>query len=116
VGIRKVLGSMKGDLIRQFLAESLLLTALAMALALALVYWALPVFNTLTGQSLVIHWKAMPWVLPSLIVGTTVVYRQLSYMQHEKLGYDRDQVVVVQEVFWLGRNGNSSQLIKTLRY
>jgi putative ABC transport system permease protein len=39
-----------------------------------------------------------------LIVGTTVVYKQLSYIQHKKLGYDRDQVIVVQESFWLGKN------------
>jgi putative ABC transport system permease protein len=39
-----------------------------------------------------------------LIVGTTVVYKQLSYIQHKKLGYDRDQVMVVQESFWLGKN------------
>jgi putative ABC transport system permease protein len=160
VGIRKVLGSMRGQLLGQFLAESLLLTAVAMILALALVYWALPLFNYLTGQTLNIHWGSMPWLMPaligfglftgilagsypafflsafnpvavlkgrltagkggarlrsglvvfqffisiSLIVGTVVVYRQLSYIRHERLGYDRDHVVVVQEVWWLGKN------------
>jgi putative ABC transport system permease protein len=40
----------------------------------------------------------------SLMVGTMVVYKQLSYIQHKKLGYDKDQVVVVQETYWLGNN------------
>jgi putative ABC transport system permease protein len=38
VGIRKVLGSLKSNLVSQFLAESILLTGFAMALALILVY------------------------------------------------------------------------------
>jgi putative ABC transport system permease protein len=160
VGIRKVLGSMKGQLVGQFLSESLLLTAFSLGLALLLVYAALPLFNELTGQSLSIHWGSMPWLVPaligfglftgvlagsypafflssfnpinvlkgrltggkggtilrsglvvfqfiisiSLIVGTVVVYRQLSFIRHERLGYDRDQVVVVQEAWWLGKN------------
>ncbi|HLZ86605.1 MAG TPA: FtsX-like permease family protein, partial [Puia sp.] len=39
-----------------------------------------------------------------LIIGTAVVYRQLSYIQHKKLGYDRDQVVIVQDTYFLGNN------------
>jgi putative ABC transport system permease protein len=37
-----------------------------------------------------------------LIVGTAIVYDQLSFIHHKKLGYDRDQVIVVQEAWWLG--------------
>jgi putative ABC transport system permease protein len=31
-----------------------------------------------------------------------VVYRQLSFIRHKDIGYDRDQVMVVQDTYWLG--------------
>ena len=40
----------------------------------------------------------------SLIIATTVVYRQLRYIQTAKLGYDKDQVVVVEGTGALGSN------------
>ncbi len=52
VGIRKVAGSFRGQLIRQFLLESALLNALAVLVALVLVVVALPFFNGLSGQQL----------------------------------------------------------------
>jgi putative ABC transport system permease protein len=158
VGIRKVLGSMRGSLIGQFLSESLLLTFFSTLIAIGLVYLALPLFNELADQHLVLHWWSNPWLVPamlffiiltglaagiypafvlsafrpvtvlkgffstgkrssrlrgalvvfqfmisiSLIIGTAVVFRQLSFIQHEKLGYDRDQVLVIQDTYWLG--------------
>ncbi|WP_375444085.1 ABC transporter permease [uncultured Fibrella sp.] len=39
-----------------------------------------------------------------LMVGTTVVYQQLNYIQNTKLGYDRDQVLVLREAWRLGKN------------
>ncbi len=52
VGVRKAVGSLRGQLIRQFMTESILLNGLAAALALLLVTIALPVFNDLSGQQL----------------------------------------------------------------
>ncbi|MBE7171920.1 MAG: ABC transporter permease [Williamsia sp.] len=159
VGIRKVMGSLRGQLVGQFLAESLLLTTVALLLAIALVYWALPVFNHLAGVDLQAQLTAHPWVWAelllfglltglfagsypafflsafkpiavlkskfssggnkglrnglvvfqffisiSLMVGTAVVYRQLYYIQHKKLGYEKEQVVVVQNTWMLGPN------------
>ncbi len=52
VGIRKTVGSRRGQLIGQFLFESALLNALAIALALLLVVIAIPFFNRLTGMQL----------------------------------------------------------------
>jgi putative ABC transport system permease protein len=40
----------------------------------------------------------------SLIIATMVVYRQLNYMQNKKLGYDKDQVLVINDVSALGNN------------
>ena len=50
VGIRKVLGSLKGNLIRQFLAESILVTCIALGVALLIAAVALPYFNQLSGK------------------------------------------------------------------
>lgn len=50
VGIRKVMGSAKNQLVAQFLAESILLTLLSLMLALALVYLLLPLFNQVAGK------------------------------------------------------------------
>jgi len=48
VGIRKTMGSLRRNLVIQFLSEALLLTVIAFAFSLLLVQLALPAFNTLT--------------------------------------------------------------------
>jgi putative ABC transport system permease protein len=50
VGIRKVMGSIKGQLVSQFLTESVLLTMLALVFACLLVFFLLPYFNQLSGK------------------------------------------------------------------
>ncbi|RRA99777.1 ABC transporter permease [Larkinella rosea] len=52
VGIRKTVGSQRGQLIRQFLIESVLLNGLAVLLALVFVAAVMPLFNSLSGQQL----------------------------------------------------------------
>jgi putative ABC transport system permease protein len=160
VGIRKVLGSLRGQLIRQFLLESILLTSIAFILSLVLVYFALPFFNELSGKELTFNLSGNVWLVPSLllfalitgflagsypafflssfkpitvlkgkftsvnktvslrsglvvfqffisivlIIGTITVHKQLTYIQNEKLGYNKDHVLVVQEAYWLGKN------------
>jgi putative ABC transport system permease protein len=52
VGIRKVLGSQKASLVSQFISESLLTVLIAMIIAIVIVYFALPGFNTLIGKSI----------------------------------------------------------------
>ncbi|MBN8823309.1 MULTISPECIES: ABC transporter permease [unclassified Spirosoma] len=160
VGIRKVMGSVRQSLTNQFLIESLLLTAIALVLAVGLVYLALPLFNDLSGKELTFNFTTKPWLLPGLLllgvvvgvlagsypafflssfrpvqvlkgtkftgdrksiglrsglvvvqffisitlmIGTTVVYRQLSYIQNKRLGYDKDQVLVLPETWQLGK-------------
>ena len=164
VGIRKVMGSVRGTLVGQFLLESLLLTAVALVLAVVLVWLALPFFNELADKNLTLSFTKVPWLLPGLlllglvvgilagsypafflssfkpisvlkggiplnlsrgrrsiglrgtlvvvqfcisiilIVGTTVVYQQLQFIQNTKLGYDKEQVLVVQGTYRLGQN------------
>lgn len=67
VGVRKVLGSAKLELIRQFLMESLLLTSFALLPALILVPLVLPIFNDLSGKNLSFDFAANPLTLMGLL-------------------------------------------------
>lgn len=160
VGIRKVLGSLKLQLVRQFLLESILITTFALVLAIVFIYLALPVFNELANQNLTLSFVDHPLLIPGLllfillvgvlagsypafylssfkpvavlkgkfvsgkgsiglrsglvvfqffisiilIVSTTVVYNQLSYIQHKALGYNKDQVLILPDTWMLGKN------------
>ncbi|ARK09582.1 ABC transporter permease [Fibrella sp. ES10-3-2-2] len=163
VGVRKVLGSLRSSLTSQFLTESLLLTAVALILAVVLVAIALPFFDDLAGKELSLSRLKSPWLMPGilllgtlvgllagsypafflssfkpiavlkggtpfsragrsgvgvrsglvvfqffiamlLMVGTTVVYQQLNFIQNTKLGYDKDQVLVLRDAWRLGKN------------
>lgn len=55
VGIKKVIGARRNQLIFQFLVESFLLTLFAMMIAVGLAAILLPEFNQLTGKSIVLH-------------------------------------------------------------
>lgn len=52
VGIRKVAGAQRRSLIGQFLCESILLASIAGVIAIGIVYFTLPAFNTLVGKKL----------------------------------------------------------------
>ena len=52
VGIRKVLGAHKKNIILQFLSESVLISSGGLLLAIGIVLLVLPLFNTLTGKQM----------------------------------------------------------------
>lgn len=52
VGVRKVMGSRRRQLIAQFIAESVVIALIAMVLSLILIYALLPFFNNLANKSL----------------------------------------------------------------
>ena len=56
VGIRKAVGSKRSQLVGQFLGESLLVAALAYALAILLALVALPLFNQVADKSITFPW------------------------------------------------------------
>lgn len=159
VGVRKVMGSGKLQLVWQFLLESLLLTLVALMVAVAIVYIALPYFNLLTSLDLTFSFLANLRFVPLLllfglvtgvlagsypafflssfnpvtvlkgkitsgkqnqplrsslvvfqffisillIIGTMVVYKQLSFIHNAKLGYEKNQVIVIQDTYLLGK-------------
>jgi putative ABC transport system permease protein len=158
VGVRKVMGSGKWDLISQFLFESLLLTAIALLIGGLMVQLALPVFNDLSGKNLQFGFDMRPvagliafgltvgllagiypafflssfkpiatlkgrlststkslglrsslvvfqfFISVSLITGTIVVYQQMKFIQNIKLGYNKEQLLVIPNSWALGKN------------
>ncbi len=159
VGLRKVVGSHRGGLIRQFLTESLLYSGLSFVIGLVVAWLLLPYFNTIASKSLTMPWGEW-WLLPVilfsafvigiiaglypafylsafkpaqvlkgtlatgskgsvlrnslvvfqftasiiLIIGTMVIYSQMHYILNQKVGFDKDQVVIVQGANTLGDN------------
>ncbi len=65
VGIRKVLGANRSQLIKQFIGESVLFSLIALAVALGLVHLLLPQFNQLSGKALELNYQSN-WLVPTL--------------------------------------------------
>ncbi len=55
VGLRKVAGAVRGQLVGQFLGESLVISFFALLFAVAIVLLCLPLFNTLAGKQLALN-------------------------------------------------------------
>jgi putative ABC transport system permease protein len=72
VGIRKVLGSLRGHLIRQFLAESILISAIAMVIAVVLAQIMLPFFNHLADTHLFLPFSSV-WFYIILFSGLILI-------------------------------------------
>jgi putative ABC transport system permease protein len=64
VGIRKAIGSLRGQLVGQFFSESVLVALLAFVLALFLVQAALPFFNAIADKNMSVPWSSpLFWLL-----------------------------------------------------
>ncbi len=67
VGIRKVLGSYRGQLIGQFLFESTFTNLLAIGLSVVMVFIAFPYFNNFVGRPLLYTWPDATWFWTGLV-------------------------------------------------
>ena len=67
VGIRKTAGSLKSQLVAQFLSESVLVALLSFVLSLGLVEAALPFFNSLSAKDMALPWNQ--WLFWLLAIG-----------------------------------------------
>jgi len=67
VGIRKVMGAIKSQLIQQYLCEALLITFFSLLFGLALAQMVLPVFNEISGKELIFSFDST-FVLFSLLL------------------------------------------------
>jgi putative ABC transport system permease protein len=153
VGLRKVVGSLRRQLIQQFLTESVLMSLVALAFAVILIQAALPFYRNLTGKVLSLSYLGNPYVIPGLlglslcvgilaglypafflssfklthvlkgssmsgrgrgalflrnglvvfqfamsvllISGSLVIFQQLKYIKNQRLGFDKEHVVVI---------------------
>lgn len=80
ISIRKVLGAGKGQLFRQYLGESILLTFMALVLAVFVSIQLLPLLNNVSGKSLTAYslLKPLP-VLTLLLLGLVVSFLAGAY-------------------------------------
>jgi len=67
VGLRKVTGARRSDIIKQFLGESIVLSFISLFLALLLAWQVLPLFNSLAGKQLSLIRVFTPGMLPALL-------------------------------------------------
>ncbi len=152
VGIRKVMGSLKKQLVGQFLAESIFVTVSSTIIGLVAAYLLLPTFNNFADKTIIfqdfislstlvlfglfavllglfaglypafflssfqpvailkgriIRGKKGQWIRNGLVVfqflisivlvcSTLIVGQQMKYMQNRNLGFDRENVIVLQ--------------------
>jgi putative ABC transport system permease protein len=67
VGVRKVMGSQRKQLIIQFITESVVLTFIALIVSVILIYALLPAFNSLANKHLPFDYVLQPKVILSLL-------------------------------------------------
>jgi putative ABC transport system permease protein len=163
IGVRKVMGANRGQLLVQFLGESILISLLALLIALPIVYFSLPAFNALTEKnislSLLFSVQAFFLLLGftiavgtisgsypalflskfhpqevlkgkfsggaksswfrggmvvlqfaisiALVAATLIVYGQLDFMRSKDLGFEKEQLMVIQRASALGEQRDS---------
>jgi len=73
VGLRKVVGSRRRQLVIQFLTESVLLSILALIVAVALVYLFLPAYNNMIQLRLQFNIFEQSWIIPALLAFAILV-------------------------------------------
>ena len=73
VGVRKVLGSLRKNLIQQFLAESVLISFIALIFAVMLASLLLPYFNQLSGKTIKADTIFQPGMIFSLVILMLIV-------------------------------------------
>ena len=73
VGLRKVVGARRGQLIGQFMGESVLITFLALLVALGLTHFLLPAFGYLLERPIELNLIKNGWLLPGLLALVGVV-------------------------------------------
>lgn len=113
VGVRKVVGARRMQLVQQFMAESIFLILLALAMALFIVNLVLPVFNHLVERQLSMAVMIEPQFL-LLLVGTVLLVSVLAgaYPAINISGFK--PVAVLKGAFASGKKGRKLRNILVL--
>lgn len=73
IGLRKVVGALRKQLVWQFLTESVIMSLSALLLAFVVVQNVLPVFNTFAAKELQLSWHADGFFMVGLLLLATLV-------------------------------------------
>lgn len=73
VGVRKILGASKGNIVRQFLFETVLTALAAILLALVIVELSIPYYNEFLGKDLVLHGAQFYMQLVAIFIVVIIV-------------------------------------------
>ncbi|MEL7145575.1 MAG: ABC transporter permease [Bacteroidota bacterium] len=80
IGIRKVVGAFKTQLIGQFLTESFMVTLVAMILAIGIMDLAFPFFNNITGKAFDLNLASLSrYIGPLALIGFVIAILSGSY-------------------------------------
>jgi putative ABC transport system permease protein len=101
VGIRKAIGSLRKQLVIQFLSESVIMAVMAFALALVLVMLFLPYFNTMADKQMVIPYTNIWFWLIAITFVTFTGFISGSYPAFYLSGFNA--VKVLKGTFRSGR-------------
>ena len=71
VGLRKVLGALRNNLVWQFIGESVLLTTISCIISIGLLLLIMPWYNQLLGYTLTVTWNTWPIYL--FLVGVIII-------------------------------------------
>lgn len=108
IGIRKILGSMRYQLIVQFLAESFLFCLVSIAIAYVVFYYTLPLLNELTNKTLVFEQV----VDMKLLVGSLVLLVFITAMAGGYPAYFITQFESVNALKGNGASGYSDEFLR----
>ncbi|MDJ0699467.1 MAG: ABC transporter permease [Woeseiaceae bacterium] len=68
VGMRKTMGASKGQLLMQFLIESVVIVAIAMVVAIASIEVLVPLFNNVANKAMTLDYlETLPWLLATTL-------------------------------------------------
>ncbi|GAA0532923.1 ABC transporter permease [Chitinophaga japonensis] len=68
IGMRKILGAFRGQVIMQLWGEAVLVCGLALLAGMAMAYFLLPGYNALFSNRLSLNLLRQPWLLPGLFL------------------------------------------------
>jgi putative ABC transport system permease protein len=105
IGLRKVIGGQRSQLIKQFLGESLLLSYLAIGIAAAIAHSVLPFFNGFTGKELSLTKDAVDyWIFLIFIVAPLTGMLAGFYPAFHLSSYRPVEVLKSKSGFSIGRS------------
>jgi putative ABC transport system permease protein len=67
IGLRKVIGALKPQLISQFIGESVLMSLASLLFSVLIVYLTLPSFRYLIDRNIQLNWLSPPWI-PLIVI------------------------------------------------